>query len=345
MSSMRSTRSETPGWLSQALGLDGALAEGATFTLGALTFEVHDGIPRARDLLSSAQGQTAETFGFKWQLRETFESPAALGRVRDWLIERYGPVADAPWWDGYGDRPLLLDAGCGAGMSGLALFGDRLHKVRYLGVDVSSAVDVAAARFAEAGVPGAWLQADLSDLPLPEASVDVVFSEGVLHHTDSTQASFRHLASLLAPGGRFLLYVYRKKGPIREFTDDYVRARLQELAPEQAWAAVLPLTKLGKALGELDVTVDVPEDVPLLGIPAGPISLQRLFYWHVFKAFYRPELELEELNHINYDWYAPANAHRHTEAEVRSWCDDLGLEVEHEDVQEAGITVIARKQA
>ena len=27
----------------------------------------------------------------------------------------------------------------------------------------------------------------------------------------------------LKPGGRILFYVYRKKGPIREFTDDYVR--------------------------------------------------------------------------------------------------------------------------
>ena len=68
-------------------------------------------------------------------------------------------------------------------------------------------------------------RADLNDLPLKDASVDLIFSEGVLHHTDDTERAFHNIARLLKPGGHFLLYVYRKKGPIREFTDDYIRAR------------------------------------------------------------------------------------------------------------------------
>jgi hypothetical protein len=52
--------------------------------------------------------------------------------------------------------------------------------VRYLGVDVSEAVDVAAERFAERDLPADFLQADLLDLPVPDASIDVMFSEGVL---------------------------------------------------------------------------------------------------------------------------------------------------------------------
>lgn len=47
----------------------------------------------------------------------------------------------------------------------------------------------------------------------------------------------------------------------------------------------MPLSRLGKVLGELDIEIDVPEAVGLLEIPAGRINLQRLFYWHVFKAF------------------------------------------------------------
>ncbi len=38
------------------------------------------------------------------------------------------------------------------------------------------------------------------------------------------------------------------------------------------------------------------------------------------------------------------NAHRQTEQEVRKWCDDCGFDVEREVVEEAGITVIARKR-
>jgi arsenite methyltransferase len=147
-----------------------------------------------------------------------------------------------------------------------------------------------------------------------------------------------------APGGRFLFYVYRRKGPIREFTDDYIRQRIGTLDPEEAWRAIMPITRLGHALGELEVEVDVQESIALLGIPAGRIDVQRLFYWHVLKAFYRPDLTLEEMNHINYDWFAPANAHRQTPEEVRSWCEEAGPEVERERVEPAGITIVARKR-
>jgi hypothetical protein len=75
------------------------------------------------------------------------------------------------------------------------------------------------------------------------------------------------------------------------------------------------------------------------------MDLQRFFYWHVAKAFWRPDMTFDEMNHINYDWYAPRNAHRHTEAEVRDWCAASGLEVVRNRVEEAGITVVARKQA
>jgi arsenite methyltransferase len=110
------------------------------------------------------------------------------------------------------------------------------------------------------------------------------------------------------------------------------------------WEALRSLTQLGIALGHLDAMVDVAEDVELLDIPAGRYSVQRLFYWHVLKAFYRPGSSFEELNHINFDWYAPANAHRQSPEEVRAWCEEAGLEVEREFVDLPGITVIARRR-
>jgi arsenite methyltransferase len=110
------------------------------------------------------------------------------------------------------------------------------------------------------------------------------------------------------------------------------------------WEALRSLTQLGIALGHLDAMVDVAEDVEVLDIPAGRCSVQRLFYWHVLKAFYRPGSSLEELNHVNFDWYAPANAHRQSPEEVRTWCEDAGLEIEREFVDLPGITVIARSR-
>lgn len=339
---MNSRNPESPPWLTSVL--DSTLpAEGGEITLRERPFQMRQGILRDISLISDAQQQTTETFGFKWKLRDTFESDASRQRMRNWLIERYGNVEEATWWEEYGEFPLVVDAGCGASLSGIELLGGIMHRIHYLGVDISEAVDVAAERFRELGFEGVFLQADISNLPLPDESVDVIFSEGVLHHTDSTENALKSLARRLRPGGRLMFYVYRKKGPVREFTDDFVRERMQEMGPEEGWAAMMPLTKLGKVLGELDIDVDIPEEIGLLDIPAGRIKLQRLFYWHVFKAFYSPDLTLDEMNHINFDWYAPANAHRQTPEEVRTWCDEAGMEIEREVIEEAGITIIARK--
>jgi arsenite methyltransferase len=331
----------TPRWLPKLLGVEPPEEAGQVQIRGR-TYELRDGILRARSDVSDAQSQTSDAFGFSWH--QPFESDASLTRTKRWLIERYGDVAGAPWWDEYGAHPVVLDAGCGAAMSALLLFEGVLSRIRYLGADISNAVDVAARRFGERGLEAAFIQSDLLQLPLGPESVDVIFSEGVLHHTDSTRGAIEALTPLLKPGGRFLFYVYRRKGPIREFTDDHLRAKLADLPPEQAWKALQPLTKLGKALGELEVEVDVPEDVGLLEIPAGRIDLQRLFYWHVFKVYYDPDLTLDEMNHINYDWYGPRNAHRQSPEEVREWCDAAGLVIERERVEEAGITIGARRR-
>jgi SAM-dependent methyltransferase len=329
-------------WLADLLERS-SLDEGATFSVRGQAFVVRNGIARSRLVLSPAQAQTRETFAFKWKRRETFESAASLARMRDWLLQRYGDVAHAPWLAEHGTRPLLIDAGCGAGMSALELLGPVLPSLRYLGVDASDAVDTARARFAERRVSGEFMQADMTTLPFEEGSVDLILAEGALHHAPSTEGALNSLARLLKPGGRLLFYVYRRKGPVREFTDDYVRARLQTMTPDQAWNAMEPLTRLGVALGELEVEIDIPEAIDLLGIPAGRVNVQRLFYWHVAKTFYHPDLTFDEMNHVNFDWYAPAHAHRQSPQEVRRWCADAGLTIEREVVEDAGITVIARK--
>lgn len=336
--------SRVPAWLGPVLGPDlppEGEARPAAWGTGRLVRL--NGILRHDTRPSEAQAQTRGMFEYIWSGEERFRSDASRRLLSDWYRTNYGEVAEAPWWTDHGPEPLVVEAGCGAGLSGVGILGDRIRRVRYLGVDISPAVEAAAALFAEKGLPGAFLQADLTDLPLPDASVDVIVSQGVLHHTDSTRGAIRALVRKLKPGGRFLFYVYRRKGPIREFTDDHIRDRLQDMPPAQAWEAMMPLTRLGKLLGDLAVEVDIPEPIDLLGIPAGRIDLQRLFYWHVFKAFHHPELSLDELNHINLDWYGPRNAHRQSTEDVRAWCAEEGLAIEREHVQDAGISVIARR--
>jgi ubiquinone/menaquinone biosynthesis C-methylase UbiE len=338
MSSPASSKSD-PAWFQALFPAPLPRAEGDKAVIAGRNYVRKNGLVREQELVSSAQKQTEETFGFKWKRRDTFESPASLTRMREWLLERYSDVAKAPWLK---DGAVVLDAGCGAGMSGLELFREALPRIHYVGADISEAADVAAQRFREAGVPGAFFQADLVKLPLKPHSLDAIFSEGVLHHTDSTFGAIKALAPLLKPGGHFCFYVYKKKGPIREFTDDYIRDKMQVVSPQEGWDLMMPLTKLGKVLGDLKLEIEVPDDITLLEIPKGKVDIQRLFYWHVFKAFHRPDFTLDEMNHINFDWYAPANAYRQTPEQVRAWCAEIGLEVEREVVEDAGITIVGR---
>lgn len=89
----------------------------------------------------------------------------------------------------------------------------------------------------------------------------------------------------------------------------------------------------------------VPQDVPVLGIKSGRYDLQRLIYYTMFKCYWNDRLSFDENVHINFDWYHPRYAWRHTEAEVRQWISDAGFRLVHENIEEAGITVRGKKDA
>lgn len=299
-----------------------------------------------KEELSEAQRQTEKTFGFKWKKRDTYESKAVQQEWKRWLFEKYfdGDVSQLErMLHSEGARKKILDAGCGSGGSGLLLFGEHLKEHDYVGVDISEAVLVAERRFQERGLPAQFVQCDLNSIPEEYGEFDIIFSEGVLHHTDSVEMAIMQLAKHLCKGGKFLFYVYIKKAPIREYTDDLIRETLAPMSDDDAWKALESLTKLGKVLGDLNVEIDIDEDIPFLGIVKGRYNLQRLFYYKICKAFYRTDYSLDEMNHINYDWFRPANCHRHTPVEVSSYCTSAGLKIERLYIEESGISIIATK--
>ena len=324
---------------------DGDVQEGTLRTADGRAYSIVRGIPRFIEIDDAGQQQTADTFGFKWHQRDSFDSPGFREFALDWFLERYGFDSHDDLSGFFRGRSLTLDAGCGAGFTASLWMepgwrGDS--GAEWVGLDISTAIDVAQDRLGS--VEGAhFVQGDVSNPPFGEGTFDTILSEGVLHHTPSTEAAIRALASALAPGGEILFYVYRKKGPLREFADDYIRSVVSQMPPDEAWDALRPLTSLAQALAEFDTTVEVPEDIPYLKIEAGEHDVQRLLYWNFLKLFWNPKLSFEENNHVNFDWYHPQYAHRQTESELREWCADCGLEIFHLVEQESGFTIRARK--
>lgn len=307
-------------------------------------YPILNGIPRFVVTEDQGQKQTEESFGYKWQQESSYDTPAVHASARAWLVARYGFADVEALQRFFADRRCILDAGCGSGFSTALWMTPEWQGATWVGADISVAIDVAQKRLA-GGVDRHFVQADVLQLPFRDGVFDTIFSEGVLHHTPSTERALKALIPLLAPSGELMFYVYRKKSPIREFTDDYIRDVIAALPPEEGWAALRPLTRLGQALAELQAEVEVPEDIPYLGIKAGRYDVQRLIYWHIAKLFWNADWPFEANNHVNYDWYAPRYAHRQTEAEVRRWCAEGGLDIRHFDVQEAGFTVRAIKVA
>ncbi|MGQ9581651.1 MAG: methyltransferase domain-containing protein [Armatimonadota bacterium] len=323
-------------------GAENKIVEGTLHGAEGRSYPITNGIPRfVFPEGDRNQRQTAVSFGFKWHQRNTYDSPQVHANARKWLIQRYG-FKDVNEMRDYFQGRKILDAGCGSGFSTSLWMNESWGGRLWVGVDISTAIDVAQARLGSIENTH-FIQADICQLPFREKTFDTIFAEGVLHHTPCTELALKSLMPFLESGGEIMFYVYRKKGPIREFTDDYIRNIVSGLGPEEAWAMIRPLTKLGQALAELRVEVKVPEDIPYLGIKAGVYDIQRLIYWHFAKLFWNEAFTFEENNHVNFDWYHPRYAHRHTEEEIRRWCDEAGLSIIHFDIQESGFTVRALK--
>ncbi|MCC6737734.1 MAG: methyltransferase domain-containing protein [Planctomycetia bacterium] len=100
-----------------------------------------------------------------------------------------------------GDR--VLDAGCGAGTD---VFVAARMCGSAAGVDLTPAM-LAVARRAARGWKGGRVEfraASVERLPFPDASFDLVLSNGALNLVPDKDAAFREIHRVLRPGGRFV---------------------------------------------------------------------------------------------------------------------------------------------
>ena len=102
----------------------------------------------------------------------------------------------------------VLEIGCGLGTDG-AQFARA--GADYTGVDLTdAAVELARERFRLFDLPGEFRIADAERLEFPDASFDLVYSHGVLHHTPDTAGAVREIHRVLRPGGRAIVMLYHR---------------------------------------------------------------------------------------------------------------------------------------
>lgn len=110
-------------------------------------------------------------------------------------------------WDAFRGK-RVLEIGCGAGFDAFTLCE---HGADYTGIDYAPSNPARArAHLAYAGHHPLLMRADGERLPLPGSAYDVVFSNGVLHHTPDMPAAFCEAHRVLADGGAFWVVLYHK---------------------------------------------------------------------------------------------------------------------------------------
>jgi 2-polyprenyl-3-methyl-5-hydroxy-6-metoxy-1,4-benzoquinol methylase len=103
----------------------------------------------------------------------------------------------------------VLEVGCGSGFA-VQLFAEA--GARVTAVDLTDwAVATTRARLDAFGLDGEVQRGDGEDLPFPDASFDLVFSWGVIHHSSDMEAALRELVRVCRPGGRLVLMVYNRR--------------------------------------------------------------------------------------------------------------------------------------
>lgn len=102
---------------------------------------------------------------------------------------------------------VVVDIGSGAGTDLMVAARAVGPTGRAIGVDMTSAMLAKAARGAEsAGLPWVELREGSADrLPVADATVDLVISNGVINLAPDKDAVFREIARVLRPGGRVQL--------------------------------------------------------------------------------------------------------------------------------------------
>lgn len=283
---------------------------------------------------------TETSFKDKWEQNQDLAFSETLregSEVQNWILNRNGWATKKELQQFLSDKRSILDAGCGNGRVTALLRECSDSATPVTGIDLV-AFDVAAKNLKKYENVKTH-KADLLEDNSRFGKFDFIYCQEVLHHTNDPEKSFKNLVeNNLADKGCIAIYVYRKKAPVREFVDDYIRDNIKGLSYEDATKVCDQITELGKVLSDMKIKVKVP-NVDVLKIEAGEYDLQRFIYHFFMKCFWSNDLSFVNNSAINYDWYHPQNCERYELEEIREWFNNADLKITHEFTDPYGITM------
>ena len=304
-------------------------------------FPITKGIPRFVIDKTKNFIKTEDAFSAKWRTHhKNHQAKDWIEFQQKWFLDRFGWKSIVQFNDFLKDKHHILEAGTGVGNTAKILSANPSSQV--FAIDASESIDFAYKKYGKT-TNLHFLQADLRELPFKMKFFDYILSDQVLHHTKNTSTSFKYLTKFLTQNGYISIYVYNKKAPIREYADDHIRKTTVNMSVKDCMEFSKDMALLGKSLSKLNKKITIPHDITVLGIKAGTYDVQRFIYWHFLKCFWDPSDNFERSVGVNFDWYSPKYAYRHTPTEVKKWYNESKVEIKHFKEIESGISVTGRK--
>ena len=135
--------------------------------------------------------------------------PHTLEWFQEVEAHRYGVYA--PWMPAVmefdrhaGEEVLEIGGGIGTDLSQFARHGARVTDL-----DLSAGhLALAQENFGRRGLKGTFIHHDAESLPFDDNTFDLVYSNGVLHHTPNTRQVVQEIRRVLKPGGKAIVMMY-----------------------------------------------------------------------------------------------------------------------------------------
>jgi len=193
----------------------------------------------------------------------------------------------------------VLECGCGSGQH-TALIAPYAKKVT--AVDLNT-VDIAAERNKEFGNIE-FIEADIATMDLGK-KFDIVFSIGVVHHTDNPDMTVENLKRHLKTGGKLILWVYSEEGNflVKSVVDPIRKAFLRKISRKKLFTISRCITCLMY--------------IPIYSIYRIPFRF--LPYYEYFKNFRNMSFERNNLN--VFDKLNAPQVDFISEARIKKWFD------------------------
>ncbi len=208
----------------------------------------------------------------------------------------------------------VLDAGCGNGTLSAELAAQGMDVVA---VDFSDgAMRAYQYQLFQSRVPQEacarlnYVQADLQRPPFPDDLFDLIYSDGVLHHTPDTKRTFMAISTKVRPGGRLFVWLYRRDS--------------RPLRAAKMWLVKAVRIATGKMSYSSRLSLCYGSAFVLL-------TVLRLLHLCGYRV--RPLIPIRQKAINLFDTIAPTYNHEHVPAETREWFIEAG----YTDVREVTI--------